>query len=112
MKDMLRVPVEVELQKTLVEVELQRALEVVRLPVDLTEVQLPGGPREVSLPEDPVGRLMLKPLGHVQRVTGITFMALAGTNLSLSPQPVLRWGSRILYLLVRPLLWWRDRPIT
>ena len=90
MEDMLRVPVEAELQKALAEVEPQKVPGVVWPPVDLREVRLPGGLREVSLPEDPVGRFMLKPLRHVQRVTGITFMALAGTNLSLSPQLVLR----------------------
>ncbi len=89
-EDMLRVPVEAELQKALVEVEPQKVPEVVWLPVGLRKVRLPGGLREVSLPEDPVGRLMLEPLGHVQQVTGITFMALAGTNLSPRLQPVLR----------------------
>jgi hypothetical protein len=109
-EDMLRVPVEVELQKALVEGKPQKVPGVVRLPVALKEVRLPGGLREVSLPDHPTELLGLKTV--VQGMTGITFLALAGTKESSRLQPVLRWASRILYLLMRPLLWWRGRLIT
>ncbi len=101
-ENLLRVPVEVELQKALVEGKRQKVPGVVRLPVGLTEVRLPGGLREVSLPDHPTGLLGLKTVVH--GMTGITFLALAGTKESPRLQPVLRWASRILYLLVRPLL--------
>jgi hypothetical protein len=109
-EDMLRVPVEVELQKALVEVERQKVPGVVRLPVDLTEVQLPENPRGGLLPDHPIGLFVLKTV--VQRMTGITFLAPDGTKESPRLQPVLRWASRILYLLVRPLLRCGDRLIT
>jgi len=91
---------EVLLSKHRMERFVRRVPAEVKLPGGVREGQLPEGQREVSLSKHRMERFVLTPLLRVQRMTGITSVAPAGTMLSPALQPVARWVSRILCRLM------------